>query len=87
MEFPASPPSGYSLPSWVASQGSPVCVVLDVSSLVVPATAGPAPAPSSSPAEQQILDQVTGWRDLYLYSGGLAICLLAMIAFRSRKHS
>jgi hypothetical protein len=49
-------------------------------------TASPAPEPSPSTEQLQALnDQVSGLRSLYLYSGGVAICLLAMLAFRIRS--
>ena len=84
--FPTSGASPYSLPSWVSSSDSNVCVQLGGSDLVTPTpTASPAPEPSSSPGETALLSEVQGLRSLYLYSVGLLIFLTAAILFRSRK--
>lgn len=88
--FPDTPPSGYSLPSWVPSSEPSPCVVLDGSDLREPAptvtvTESPEVEPSPSPGETQLVDEVSGLRSLVLYSGGLSIFLMGLIAFRSRR--
>lgn len=85
MSFPDPAPSGYRLPEWVSSQDGPVCVVLDVSALQVPTpTPDPEPEPSTTPELQELQAEVSGFRELSLYSAGMLLCLLAMIAFRTR---
>lgn len=87
-EFPASGTARYSLPGWVPSPVGPVCVVLDGSSLVdSQATQSPAPVPSNSPELQELQAQVSGFRELFLYSGGVLICLTAAILWRTRRVS
>ena len=51
----------------------------------VTVTASPEPVPSNSPEQGQVLSELRGWRSLYLFSVGLVIFLLALIAFRSRR--
>lgn len=92
--YPESDPSLPPLPSWASFVGSPRCVLLDATSLR-PEPASPLPvdvvsAPSQSPGlstEQgdALLAEVDTLRDLYLFSVGLTIFLLAGIFMRSRK--
>lgn len=79
------------LPSWVDSSGGHVCVVLDGSALLdSPGQQDdPEPEPSQSLEQSEdtaaILDLLTGWRELFLYSAGLLIFLLGAMFMRSRK--
>lgn len=92
--FPDPPPSGYALPSWVSASDLPLCVLVGESDLRVPEPAAtvtvtpsplPAPEPSDSPGITRLNETLSSQRALLLYSGGLTIFLLGMIAFRSRK--
>lgn len=83
--FPDPAPSGYSVPPWVDWSGGPRCVVVDASLLKDPPTSDPGPALSTSQDVSDLTDEIKGLRSLYLYSAGLTICLLGMIAFRSRR--
>ena len=83
--FPVSGISPWVLPSWVESEDGAVCVMLGASSLVDTTPGEPAPEPSPSPGQTALLSEMQGFRNLYLYSGGLMICLLAAILFRSRR--
>lgn len=89
--FPSPAPSGYSVPSWVPPQGEPLCVVLDESALRDPPPdsppepePSPSPEPTYDPSTGAILEEVQGFRELALYSGGLLIFLSGAIFFRSR---
>lgn len=91
---PDSFPSGWSLPSWVSASDTPGCVLLDASSLrepSAPVTVTEAPSPSSaaepspSPQLSEISSKLDRTTQLLLYSGGLAIFLLGIVAFRSRR--
>jgi hypothetical protein len=92
--FPEDLPEGYSLPSWVDSEDSPECVQLDASSLRDPPEESPEPEPSPStePTPEPVLvteanfdQKLSRLTDLVLFSGGLAICCMAALFFRSRK--
>jgi hypothetical protein len=70
-------------------------VQLDGSSLVDPSpeptptvtvTAEPSPSPDpSTPAIEQLTTEVEGFRELFLYAGGVLIFLLAVLVFRARR--
>lgn len=96
--FPEDLPDGWSVPEWVDSEDLPECVQLDASALRdPPESPEPEPSPSTSPTPEptpepgpqllteatfdQRLDRLTG---VTVFSGGLAICCLAALVFRSR---
>ena len=89
--LPEDLPDGWSVPSWVDSGDLPECVPLDVSGLREP-VASPAPEPSPSPeppspdlvTEATFTERLDRLTALVLYSGGLMICCLAALVFRSR---
>lgn len=92
--LPEDLPEGWSVPPWVDSGDLPECVPLDVSGLrEPPASPEPEPSPSPSPtptAGPQLLTEanfdakIERLTALTLFSGGLAICCLAALVFRSR---
>jgi hypothetical protein len=88
--FPDPAPSGWSLPEWAPAPSSSPCVVLDGSVLrpvpTVTVTESPEVEPSPLPGQVESLTaEVQGMRSLALYSGGLAIFLLAVLVFRSKS--
>lgn len=90
--FPASPPSGWSVPSWVPSPDGPLCVVLDASSVRDQPTPEPEVQPSTDTSQawdqgavEQLLADAETMRRLSLLGLGLTIFLLAVIAMRARR--
>lgn len=85
--FPTSLPSGWSVAPWVPSSPAPECLQVDGSALVPPAPS-PEPEPSNLPdttTSDALGPKLDRGTDLLLYSGGLGIFLLAVIAFRARR--
>lgn len=82
--FPDAWPSGWSRPPLVPDSGSLQCWVLDGSALrELPAF--PEPAPSTSPELQELAGRIDRLVAISLYSAGLMIFLLAVVAMRARR--
>lgn len=73
------------LPSWVSPSDGPICVQV-VDSLVRPVeTTSPEPVPLNVQGIGGLSQDVEALRELVLYSVGICVCLLALIAFRARR--
>lgn len=87
--FPVDGPSSLgSVPPWVSSSESFVCVQLGGGDLQGPAptvTVTADPEPSTTPGEHSIKQSLDGMRDLWLYAGGVLIFLTGIVAMRSRR--
>lgn len=82
---PGSASSSPSLPSWVSSSASPLCVLVG-DALVYPIKTTPSdPAPSPVTAIQSLQTTVLGFRELILFSIGIIICLVAALFMRARS--
>lgn len=83
--FPATGVSGWSLPSWVESSESHVCVALDASALrALPELPEPEPSSSQETNSPDVVEQLKGIRSLHLFATGLLIFCSAAMLIRSR---